>query len=231
MFHVFIASHLTSLFRIKTLAKAIKSVKNQTVKCDQIVLSVSFDPSLYKYAMSLVKFAKRMKIVILIKETQTYQFDHYFNIFKNTNILNDDIITFLDDDDLYDPSLVEEVSKHFDNRRRRGAVVRFSTQEMDKDYSPEFLSGSNFTYDHRVYYITEYVQYAIRGFVFKRFFEWGLHKCTLPHQNFIRSCYDCILRDLEFGKYIYKTYNIHNIGKVLYYILPDHLKPCFAKIL
>lgn len=118
-----IASHLGQYERFVTLQYAIRSIVNNTNPPDKIYLSFSIGENCnitknnVVDTLLLLSDDSKIKIIILFKEQKTCQFDHYKNIYnyyieENNNYCNNcdnDIITFMDDDDLYSETAFETI--------------------------------------------------------------------------------------------------------------------------
>jgi len=216
MLFAFVASHINKKYRLFTLLHAVKSVLENTVLCDRIVISISLDKGIDSVVLDILK--KEPKITLLYIDKPTYQFDHYLNIYKNISIDNDDTIIFLDDDDLYDKNLIRKVKEN------NGEVLRFMMTSFcdapKKEDRKETRNGDCFTLDTEDddnWHITEYFQYAIKGHIFKEFFKKDNHICKNKLHKPI-GCRDCYYRDLDFGSFVYNyTKDIQYIDEFLYY--------------
>lgn len=101
MIKVLIASHLNTEDRVKTLEYAINSVLNNTVKPDHIYVSYS--------GLEYEKHTDEPLVTIIRQLVQLQQFEHYKFLTKYVD--SNDIICFLDDDDLYTNDKIAVVKK------------------------------------------------------------------------------------------------------------------------
>jgi len=97
---VLIASHISHEFRIKTLRQAIDSILNNTQLPNFIYISYSksINNDLDLPCSSIIK--------LFYQPTRLYQFEHY--CFLSEQINEDDIIMFLDDDDIYHTDKIKQ---------------------------------------------------------------------------------------------------------------------------
>lgn len=107
---VLIASHLNTHERHETIKYALESVRDGTRKPDHVYISCSYQdqvPDILAWSGILAYIDH----TILIQNKRLLQFEHYNILSKR--VQDDDIICFLDDDDLYHPNKIQKVHTHF----------------------------------------------------------------------------------------------------------------------
>jgi hypothetical protein len=181
-FVVIIASHLENIKRYNELCCAVRSLSQQTVKPDKVFLSYSGP---YINEQNLRDILGGIETVILHNIVKTRQFRHYYYIEKY--IKDDDIVMFLDDDDLYHPLKVEKTKDHF-TANQSSEVLKHDFNIFTK------MDGGEVVYEES-YSTVEHWSLAVRGYLFKKFFtedciptpDFSLFDDNTPYQNIPES--------------------------------------------
>lgn len=104
---ILIASHIKVQNRVKTLQYALKSIQNNTRHPDIVYISYSCEDNLNIDENKWSQELTGIKHKFIKQPSQVYQFEHFKKLCEYVN--DDDIIMFLDDDDLYYPEKLKLV--------------------------------------------------------------------------------------------------------------------------
>lgn len=94
---ILMASHLGSEFRYFSIKKSLESIKRQTISPHSVLISYSYElekPNTQEW----VEILHPIPLLLFEHNVKTSQFSHYTVLSKHID--NNDIICFLDDDDL-----------------------------------------------------------------------------------------------------------------------------------
>lgn len=196
---------MNSSFRAKTLNTAIKSIIKLKQKVDRIVISVSYEKKEFDTILPSCDY-----LTILKSNSKKCQFEHYETIVKAIKFNDNDILFFMDDDDLIIPSLTEKVIPLFNDNTVKS--VRFLYQFFNKKIG-DIVSTIKVEEKDRVIvlgddpemdsYLIEYFCYAVRAILLKNF---------LTSPGYKKEYYD----DIGFGDYIDK-FVTKKLDEVFYY--------------
>lgn len=159
---ILIASHLNEPLRHETIKDALTSIKNNTEPPEHVYISCS-----YKIKPNIEEWSKILKNIphtIILQEKRMLQFQHYHYLSKY--IEDDDIVCFLDDDDLYYPNKIKTIKYLFKNYllNQNEEPIKF-IRHKSKVF---FGNDASKTYDCT---LDEYFTLNIIGRCFKAFFE------------------------------------------------------------
>jgi len=163
------ASHISHSIKIKSLQQAVDSINNQTLLPDLILIGLSIDEKI-----QFPKINSKVKLEIKYSEKKLYQFEHYKILFEE--IQDDDLVMFIDDDDLYYPDRVKIVNFYFKQgydliKSGIGVIGDRSCNcllHLIKKYqkSPEILFLEGISEVHKP---SEYVSKAYKGKLIRKF--------------------------------------------------------------
>ena len=181
-FIVCIASHLGSPQRHVTIEHALTSLSKQTVLPDFVIISYSYvhKPNTQKWHEIL----KDLKHLFLDQgATKTLQFMHYYLIhnYLIKELMMDDILMFLDDDDIYHESKVQSVREAFMDTNLDIVSHQFDkigvwyTTNTGIDVYPGMKMTENWDLvKNSIHFpgVDEYFNYCVRLFILRDFFEY-----------------------------------------------------------
>lgn len=165
---VLMASHLGSTFRYATIKTALQSIANQTRQPDEVLIAYSYKldaPDEEEWTRILSPIPLRT----VKSSTQQHQFHHYKNL--TTMVDDDDLVCFLDDDDLYHPDKIQKVFDAYKSPRFKGVIRHNYRAFFDEDglYPNQSTHYGNTRNN-------EYCCCAVSGRIFKDFFETDHYK-------------------------------------------------------
>jgi hypothetical protein len=173
---VLMASHLGSPERYITIKRALKSIFNSTLHPHLIFISYSCcsnvkDEQVENEWKDIFKMSK-INLYIFFKTEKTPQFYHYDSL--RFLIEDDDIVSFLDDDDLFHPQKIEIVFQKFQDHNFNVKVVVHTMNVFGAPWDSISENDENdvlstlqvFPASH-----SEYFCYTVKGNVFKTFFQ------------------------------------------------------------
>lgn len=108
---IWIASHFHNQSRYELFVDTIKSIAEQTIKPDLVVISYSKQHNVVTDILSIFKrYLEPLNILFKIykHDTRLYKFEHIKYIFDTLNSIDNILITFCDDDDLLISTRLEE---------------------------------------------------------------------------------------------------------------------------
>lgn len=225
MFIVLLASHLTNPLRKKTIQYALQSVAEQTIKPDKVMISYSGDKNDEE---NWRKILNQIDTDIFYHPNQRQQFEHYF--FLHKFVKDDDVVMFLDDDDLYNLSKVERTKQEFTNNPAID-YLQHKIRRFGQPYDPEkIIHGTTSQIQdmldtgYKIERSFEYHTKAVRGKLFKDFFN-------VPTQAVQNKTFQQLLdeykgiTDLAFNVYVdAEAKHKHKIDDVLYYYRATPIK-------
>jgi hypothetical protein len=126
-----IASHINDIRRIETMSRALKSIAVN--KPDYIYVSYSVEPQFDKGIEYIEKLWENsvgdIPYLFLYQNTKKYQFEHY-EILKEY-VLDNDIVSFSDDDDLTDPNKIKILKENFSGKPNNPDIHGFMHKMME----------------------------------------------------------------------------------------------------
>lgn len=207
-----IASHLNVVERYQTMLYALRSVALNTRKPDHVYISYSvghFDQSVDEWHKELIDVPHTF-----IRQTERLlQFEHYHILSKS--VFDDDVVSFMDDDDLLDPAKFDVVEKHMKpNCVLRHKLVLFGECfGLPLNDFKQFADAKNRAIgNHR----NEYFCLSIFGRLFKNWFAKTsevIHGCT----------------DFGFMISIVSHNTVVDIDDILYYYRQEPIARCYDK--
>ena len=221
---ILIASHLGCEQRLITITRALESVSNQTIKPNLVSISYSAKPELkinYKETEKKWKtILEGIKNNIYRKTCKQSQFQHFSNILNNTKYKNNDIIMFLDDDDLYHETRIERIEELFKAKKIdciQNRMYIFGSMGKNKG----IVSDNNCNIRKSVEF-NEYFVYSAKYRIIKDFFK--LYKEEINNKS--ASIYHYI--DIIFGSYLESKCDL-KIDEYLNYCRRDYIKKDYIK--
>ena len=157
---VLMASHLGSKERYQTIKWAIESIAQQTRKPDKVMISYSFaldSPDTDQWSTLL----ENIPYMFIQHHQKQSQFQHYFYLFKH--ITNEDIVMFLDDDDLFAPNKVEIVENIFKTHPNYN-VICHEVFNFGDPFSTSLTLPQHIHLYKGSYGMKEYFVYCIKGY-------------------------------------------------------------------
>lgn len=128
-----IASHISTITRFEWLEECIQNCQQYFNK---IILSVSYEEDMHKYIVSLSEtISDSSNIMILVHKERKLQFDHIKSVSLTKDALQTEMLIFIDDDDLFLPSVVKMVPILYD-RYKQHTGVQIMYDELDDNGSP-----------------------------------------------------------------------------------------------
>lgn len=193
---VLIASHIQNKKRRFSIQESIKSVTQNTIKPDCIYISYSSSSDQNVDENTWRKISVYVPIHIVKQQSRMLQFEHYN--FLSQFVLKNDIVCFLDDDDLFTPTKIQVVRDHF---------KEYPQTQILRHYSSSFLVDTNNIGTSKSN--SEYFCMVMIGHILKDWFE------TI-YPKVIKSCAG--FTDLMFNLAFKEENPLHfQIDNVLYY--------------
>jgi hypothetical protein len=190
-YNVLLASHLGCPARYITIKLALESVMKNTVLPDKILVGFSYKSDLgYPNTQSWRDICGD-RLSIVYTTGQLTQFGHYM---KLSNFISDnDVIMFLDDDDLYHPKKIELTKEFFENHPKKEKVAHAFAQ-FGRIEEHAYINKPS--HGFRKSPGKEYYTLAIKGKEMKSFFN-GTHPDATENINDLltgtkRGVVDCI---------------------------------------
>lgn len=191
---VLVASHFKNEKRYLSIQESIKSIVKNTVKPDCIYISYSSEKEVDENKWR--EISKNVPIYIFNQQYRMLQFEHYN--FLSQFVQKNDIVCFLDDDDLFTSTKIHVIRDHF-RTYPQTQILRHYSSSFFIDIDNIYNSKSN----------KEYFCMVMIGHLMKKWF-----KTIYP--NVIESCAG--LTDISFGDQFNETNPLHfQIENVLYY--------------
>lgn len=167
MYIVLLASHLENIKRRECIKEALESLF--VARPDKVIISYSgvleFEKDFFEN--SCRNILKEIDTIFLYQELKKHQFEHYNYMLDY--ISDDDIISFIDDDDLYHPNKINHIKEIF-NKNSNIKVVKHYWYLVGSSFAD--IVGIN-EVDKTIKNIldrTEHWCLSIRGNIFKSFF-------------------------------------------------------------
>jgi len=200
--------------KIYNFTKSLHSIAAQTRAPHAVFISYSFalqppDENEWRSILNTIP------LITLKHTTKQYQIDHYKHLLAYIN--DDDIVCFLEDDDLYTPNKIEKVWDAFNQHPIR--IARHCLGSFKSLNPTEKDSLDNI----RPLDITEHYSYCIIGAILKEFFKTTAY---IDHSPKLRGFTDLILT-----AWLQYTYNneIHQLNDTLMYIRYSHIQRDYNK--
>lgn len=134
-----VASHINDIRRVETMTRALNSIALN--RPDYIYVSYSVEPEFLKCTFLFENAWKNaledIPHLFLFQPTKKYQFEHY-DILKDY-VLDNDIVSFSDDDDLTHPDKVKILRENFRNAPTNPDIYGF-IHKMEQFGGPEPFS-------------------------------------------------------------------------------------------
>lgn len=101
---IWIASHLNQSLRCELFTYALQSIQSQVIKPNKVYISITIDYGnqqfCHQYLENIKNILKNIDVTILRHDEQLVQFEHFNEIYKVSEHIDDKWIMFCDDDDL-----------------------------------------------------------------------------------------------------------------------------------
>jgi hypothetical protein len=224
-----IASHINDTRRVDAFCRTLESIRK--TKPDHVYVSFStedeFSSDIDSYITRWSDKLGDVRNNFYYQPEHKLQFEHY-NILTS-HVLDDDIVSFSDDDDLVHESKMEVIKKNLKSTSVHHAVAHkiamfgcqleyFDNERKDDIALKERLQEMSYR---------EYVCYSIKGWLFK---DWFVDHKKYTDLSFDESIKDkqCVM-DCVLTTTLYNKENTLFISDVLYYYRQQGIKKTYYK--
>lgn len=211
MYTVLLASHLENLARHKTIQYALRSVAEGLQKPDKVMISYSgikADEEIWKVIL------QDIQVLIIHHNEKQMQFRHYYHL--EPFVKDDDVVMFLDDDDLYHKEKIATTVKYFNNENVK--VLQHNWCQFDDPFDHMFQSKNTEQATKNISKTNmnpEHWCLAIRGVLFKIFFSDKIPNSSENFEEILQTFKGAT--DMFFSIYNTTEENVTKINVVLYY--------------